>query len=71
MYELTIENASVEALVKELYDDENIANDPAFVSFLQKQKLIRDLGESYKQLQNGQTITSNEAFESVYNELGL
>ncbi len=71
MYELTIENPSVEALVKELYDDENIANDPAFVSFLQKKKLIRDLCESYKQLQNGQTITSNEAFESVYNELGL
>ena len=31
MYELTIENPSAEALVKELYDDENIVNDPAFV----------------------------------------
>jgi len=71
MYELTIDNPSVETLVKELYEDGNLAGDPAFIAFLQKQKIIRDLRESFSQLKEGQTLSSDEAFASVYNELGL
>ncbi|NCN44712.1 MAG: hypothetical protein CO158_07100 [Piscirickettsiaceae bacterium CG_4_9_14_3_um_filter_43_564] len=69
MYKLTIENPRVEALVKELYEDGSLASDPAFIAFLQKQKIIRDLRESFIQLQNGQTLSSDEVFESVYMQL--
>ncbi|SFR49133.1 hypothetical protein [Thiomicrospira sp. ALE5] len=71
MYALTIDNPRVESLVKELYQDKSLSDDPAFIAFLQKKKMMRDLRESYNQYQDGQLITEDEVFASVYNELGL
>ena len=71
MYALTIDNPTVESLVKELYHDRSMADDPAFIAFLQKKKVIQDLRESYSQFQNGQVLTEEAAFSSIYNELGL
>ena len=71
MIALQIENPEIEKLVKEIFPENRVGNSPEFLLFLQKQKIINDLHESFQQADSGQVLGIDETFENVYTSLGI
>ncbi len=71
MIALQIENPEIEKLVKELFPENKVGNSPELLLFLQKQKIINDLHESFQQADSGLARGIDETFDNVFASLGV
>ena len=71
MIALQIKNPEIEKLVKEIFPENRVDNSPELLLFLQKQKIIKDLHESFQQADSGQVLGIDETFDNVFTSLGI
>lgn len=71
MYAIQIENPEMEELAELVFGNQPVSESPDFLNFLNQQKLKKDLRESYRQMEMGQLMTMDEAFEKAFKEVGI
>ncbi len=71
MYSIQIENPYLAELARRVFQNRPVVEHADLLRFLEEQKLKLDLAESQRQLEQGDTLSVEEAFAGVYKKLGI
>ncbi len=71
MYSIQIENPYLAGLARRVFQNRPVVEHADLLQFLQEQKLKLDLEERQQQLEQGDTLSVEEAFAGVYKKLGI
>ena len=71
MYSIQIENPYLAGLARRVFQNMPVVEHADLLRFLQEQKLKLDLEESQQQLEQGDTLSIEDAFAGVYKKLGI